>query len=181
MLLDGWLPRFDVSKRHSIAIPASPERVWEEVLRYDFSRSAVTRILMTLRGYGGRPSGGGETLSDRLQRFGFTLLGESPGEELVFGLVGKFWQPDGGLCPVTAAEFPSFAEPGFAKAAWNLRVRGSGLHLTHSELSTETRVLCLGESAHRKFVLYWRLVEPFSGAIRWSLLRGVRRAAMLPP
>ena len=177
MLLDRWLPDFDVSKRHAIEIAALPERVWDELLRYDFSRSTVTRVLMTLRGYGGRPSGGGGSLSDRLQRFGFTLLEESPGEELVFGLVGKFWQLDGGLRPTTAAEFSSFAEPGFAKAAWNLKL-GSGLHLPHCELSTETRVLCLGPSARRKFLLYWRLVEPFSGAIRRSLLRGVRRAAI---
>lgn len=46
-----------------------------------------------------------------------------------------------------------------------------------TRLSTETRVLCFGDAARRKFLLYWRVVEPFSGVIRWSLLRGVRRAA----
>jgi hypothetical protein len=49
--------------------------------------------------------------------------------------------------------------------------------LPHCELSTETRVACYGNAARRKFLLYWRVVEPFSGLIRWSLLRGVRRAA----
>ena len=37
----------------------------------------------------------------------------------------------------------------------------------------ETRVTCYGDSARRKFLLYWRVVELFSGLIRWSLLRGV--------
>ena len=181
MLLDRFLPDPDVSKRHSIVIPAPRERVFDALLRYDFERSLVSRGLMGLRGYGGRvrraagrPAG---SLPERLVRFGFTLLGETPGEEIVFGLVGRFWRLDGGLRGVSAAEFESFSEPGFAKAAWNLYV-GSGLHSPHCELSTETRVACFGEAARRKFLLYWRLIEPFSGSIRRSLLSGVRRLAL---
>ncbi|HEY6066110.1 MAG TPA: hypothetical protein VIY96_08125 [Thermoanaerobaculia bacterium] len=189
VLLDRWLPEFDVSKRHAIEIPAHPERVYREVLRYDFGGSVMTTVLMGLRGYGFRRhrthSAEGATLAERLERFAFTLLEEKPGEERVFGLVGKFWRPDGGLRRLSREEFAAFAEPGFAKAAWNLRVGsglhlphgGSGLHLPHCDLSTETRVLCLGENARRKFLIYWRVVEPFSGVIRWSLLRRIRRAA----
>jgi hypothetical protein len=194
VLLDRFLPEYDVSKRHSIEIPAPRERVFEALSRYDLGSSLVTRALLRLRGYGWRrrraAEGQAASLSERLVRFGFTLLAETPGEELVFGLAGRFWRPDGGLRPVPAAEFESFTEPGFAKAAWNLRVgnllgsglhlphAGSGLHLPHCELSTETRVLCFGEATRRKFLVYWRLIEPFSGAIRWSLLRGVRRRAL---
>jgi hypothetical protein len=189
VLLDRYLPLFDVSRRHAIEIRAPRERVFEALVRYDFGRSLATRALMGLRGYGSRirRTPRGKSLVETLQAFGFTLLAEEAGEELVFGLVGRFWRLDGGLRSTSAAEFESFAEPGFAKAAWNLRVRkgsglhlphrGSGLHLPHCELSTETRVLCFGEEARRKFLRYWRIVEPFSGAIRISLLRGVRRAA----
>lgn len=180
MLLDAWLPEFDVSKRHAIRITAPAERIWRELLRYDFGDSIVTAVLMGLRGYGFRRrragASQGSSLKERLERFAFTLLDEKPGEELVFGLVGKFWRPDGGLRRLSREEFAAFSEPGFAKAAWNLRV-GSGLHLPHCELSTETRVLCLGKSARRKFLFYWRFVEPLSGLIRWSLLKGIRRAA----
>jgi hypothetical protein len=190
VLLDRFLPEYDVSKRHSIEIDAPPDRVFDALERYDFGSSFLTGALLGLRGYGWRHRRAGEgeaaPLSERLVRFGFTLLGETPGEELVFGLVGRFWRLDGGLRPISAAEFESFTEPGFAKAAWNLRVGsglhlphgGSGLHLPHCELSTETRVVCFGEATRRKFLFYWRLIEPFSGAIRWSLLRGVRRAAL---
>jgi hypothetical protein len=191
VLLDAVLPEFDVSKRHRIQIRASPQRVFEEVLRYDFGRSRVTGVLMALRGYGGRIRRAARsepgTLPESLARFGFVPLAAAPGEELVFGLVGQFWRPSGGLRSVSAAEFAAFREPGFAKAAWNLRIgggsglhlphQGSGLHLPHCELSTETRVVCYGDSTRRRFLLYWRVVEPFSGLIRWSLLRGVRRAA----
>jgi hypothetical protein len=190
VLLDSWLPEFDVSKRHSIEIAAPRERVYEELLRYDLGGSAVTGLLMGLRGYGFRLKRARKSdrplLPERLQRFGFTRLDERAGEELVFGLIGKFWRLDGGRKHVSAAEFIAFRESGFAKAAWNLRVGsglhlphgGSGLHLPHCELTTETRVLCFGTEARRKFLRYWRVVEPFSGAIRRSLLSGVRGAAI---
>jgi hypothetical protein len=177
VLLDRRLPEFDVSKRHSIRIRAPRERVFEELSRYDFGRSLSTRVLMALRGYGSRTHGveRGGTLPETLARFGFTPLGEEPGRELVFGLVGRFWRLKGDLRTVAAADFGAFREPGFAKAAWNLLVEEHEPGV--SRLSTETRVLCFGDAARRKFLLYWRVVEPFSGVIRWSLLRGVRRAA----
>jgi hypothetical protein len=179
VLLDTWLPEFDVSKRHAISIPAPAPRVYSELLRYDFGESFVTALLMGLRGYGFRwkrtRQAEVSSLSEQLERFAFTLLGEKPGEELVFGLVGRFWRPDGGLRRLSREEFAAFREPGFAKAAWNLHVEpGPG---STSELSTETRVLCFGKSARGKFLVYWRMVEPFSGLIRRSLLRGILRAA----
>lgn len=179
MLLDRWLPEFDVSRRYATRIRASRERVFEEILRYDFKSSLSTRVLMALRGYGRRARRArGErivTLPESLARFGFTPLDEEPGRELVFGLVGRFWQPKGDLCTVSAADFAGFQQPGFAKAAWNILIEEDGPGVTR--LSTETRVLCIGAVARRKFLLYWRVVEPFSGVIRWSLLRGVRRAS----
>jgi hypothetical protein len=179
VLLDTWLPEFDVSKRHAISIPAPAPRVYSELMRYDFGDSFVTALLMGLRGYGFRWKRTrltkASSLSEQLERFAFTLLEEKPGEELVFGLVGKFWRSGGGLRRLSREEFVAFHEPGFAKAAWNLRVGpGPG---TASDLSTETRVLCLGKSARWKFLVYWRVVEPFSGLIRRSLLRGISRAA----
>lgn len=181
MLLDSWLPEFDVAKRHAIGIRAGRDRVFEELLRYDFRHSRSTRILMALRGYGRRTrrtAGRRATLPDSLVRFGFTPLGEDPGRELVFGLVGRFWRPKGDLRSVPAGDFAGFQEPGYAKAAWNLLLEEEAPGVIR--LSTETRVQCLGDAARRKFLLYWRVVEPFSGMIRWSLLREVRRAAETP-
>jgi hypothetical protein len=178
VLLDTWLPEFDVSKRHAISIPAPAPRVYPELLRYDFGDSFVTALLMGLRGYGFRWKRTRQaqvlSLREQLERFAFTLLEEKPGEELVFGLVGKFWRPDGGLRRLSREDFAAFREPGYAKAAWNLRVEAGP---DASVLSTETRVLCFGKSARRKFLVYWRVVEPFSGLIRMSLLRGILRAA----
>jgi hypothetical protein len=52
--------------------------------------------------------------------------------------------------------------------------------LPHCELSTETRVVCFGEATRRRFLLYWRLIEPFSGLIRLSLLRGAKKNSLTP-
>ncbi len=145
---------------------------------YDFRKSRTAQILMAIRGYGrrvvrpDRPEG----LVHSLERSGFVPLGEVPGRELVFGLVGKFWTPSGGVRPVSAADFADFREDGFAKAAWNVSVEP--VSPSASILSTETRVVCFGKAASRRFRLYWGTIEIFSGLIRLSMLRGIRRHAL---
>jgi hypothetical protein len=133
---------------------------------------------MALRGYGFRVvrSAGAGSLADRLERFGFVKLEEIPGREIVFGLAGRFWRPDGGLRRLTREQFLAFAEEGSVKAAWNLQVLRT--EESGTALSTETRVLCFGTAARRKFRVYWSLIEPFSGLTRLQLLRGIRREAL---
>jgi len=103
-------------------------------------------------------------------------VAEDPGRELVFGIAGRFWRPDGGLRKIPNRDaFVAFVEDGFAKGAWNLRIEpvdGGACDLT-----TETRVQCFGAAARRKFRLYWSLIGPFSGMIRRALLRDIRRRA----
>jgi len=172
------LPEFDVSSHHEIEISVSRERAWEALLAHDLAGSTASKLLLALRGYGLRARRGnaGGTIADRLERFGFTKLAEVPGEELVFGLAGRFWRFDGGLERLAGPEdFRAFAKDGRVKTAWNLRVFDAGPG--KSRLTTETRVLCFGSSARRRFRLYWALIAPFSGAIRMGLLRGIRRRA----
>lgn len=94
----------------------------------------------------------------------------------MFGLAGRFWRPDGDLRRIVdRAAFEAFAEDGCVKAAWNLAIaseRAGGC-----ELTTETRIQSFGAAARRRFRLYWFFVRPFSGALRRSLLRGVKRQA----
>lgn len=142
--------------------------------------SPLAKVLLGLRGYGRRVSvSGSGTFPDRLQRFGFTTLDEIPVQELVFGLAGRFWRPDGALVRIAdRAAFLAFAEDGRVKVAWNVRVEDAGGGQT--ELSTETRIQYFGAAARRKFRLYWAVVGPFSDLLRRSLLRGIRHAAEAP-
>jgi hypothetical protein len=167
-----------VSKAYRIAVAAPADAVFRAIETYDLRDSATARFLMTLRGYGRRvrrpavPVG----LVASLAGSGFVALGGRPGRELAFGLVGKFWTPSGGLLPVAAADFEAFRGDGYAKAAWNIAVTpvGEGTSI----LSTETRVLCCGDRARRRFRIYWGTIELFSGAIRMAMLRGIRRKAL---
>ena len=59
--------------------------------------------------------------------------------------------------------------------AWNLAL--DEVHAGSCEVSTETRIVCLGASARRKFRTYWFFVGPFSGMLRRALLRSVADAA----
>ncbi len=53
------------------------------------------------------------------ENFRFVLLGERPDEELLLGLVGKFWTPAGELLRLAREEFTGFNKRGYAKAARN--------------------------------------------------------------
>jgi hypothetical protein len=151
--------------------------VWHALLEADLAASPLSKLLLALRGYGRRARRATATsLPVRIERFGFARLDEDPGRELVFGLAGRFWRPDGDLRRIAGRDaFLAFSEEGSVKAAWNLAIAdaaGSGC-----ELTTETRVRYFGASARRRFRIYWFLIRPFSGALRRSLLRDVRRRA----
>jgi hypothetical protein len=130
-----------------------------------------------VRGYGRRAfSANAGTLPVRLERFGFTPLREVPGRELVFGLAGRFWRPDGDLRRIPDEQaFEAFTEQGCVKAAWNLAIDEASAD--SCEVSTETRIAYFGASARRKFRAYWFFVGPFSGILRRALLRGIARRA----
>jgi len=102
---------------------------------------------------------------------GFILLGENPGEEILLGLVGRFWTPSGGIRGLDVDAFRRFTDPGFAKTIWNFYLSGSA---GQTVLTTETRIVCLDDSSRRKFKIYWTLVKPFSGLIRKEILKVIK-------
>jgi hypothetical protein len=185
-LLDAWMPAWDEVERHSTVVRAPAERVYATARKLDVGRSPVIRSLLALRSLPsllsrrresgrGEPRGGGSGMSlDRLVASGFVVLDERPSEELLLGLVGRFWTADGGCVRVTPDEFRAFDRPGYARAAWNfsLAPEPGGVRL-----ATETRVLCTDDEARRSFRRYWRFIGPFSGLIRREMLRALRLAA----
>src|SRR5689334_10207806 len=101
MLIDEWMPAWDAAERHETRIRATRERVWQAGRALDLGASPVIRALFALRSLpavlfsrGRAPRALGSTM-DGLLRNGFVLLGERPGEELLLGLAGRFWRPNG--------------------------------------------------------------------------------------
>lgn len=181
MLIDKCLPNYDVVERHRILVNAAPGVVYDAARNLDLSDSRIVRALFRMREIPGwcrsrssRTGRLGLTLQD-LTASGFVILGERPGDEIVLGLVGRFWTARGGIKHVDAEGFGTFSSPGYAKAAWNFSLRKTSDAVT--ELATETRVLCLDDSSRRRFKLYWTLIAPFSGLIRMEALRSIKRAA----
>ena len=164
MLIDRFLPRWDVREHHEIKIQTAPEEAFQAIKNLDLGRSRVIRMLFAARGLPGNKSMTLETLT----AVGFVVLGEDPPTEIVLGLLGKFWRMRGGLRKVDAEDFVSFVDPGFVKAAWNFWVEPAD---GGSSVSTETRVLATDASAQRSFRLYWFLVGSFSALIRREALR----------
>jgi hypothetical protein len=178
LMLEDILPHHDVHEVHSTAIAASPEAVLDAVHEVT-AREVPLMVFLTLLRAGPRARrlAGGRTILAQFERAGFVPLREGP-DGLVYGGVGRFWTPSGGLRRLDAAEFDAFEEPGYAKAAFSFVLEPRG---ERTLLTTETRVRCTDERARRSFKLYWRLISLGSAAIRIAWLRAIRRRAERAP
>ena len=179
MLIDEFMPSFDVAERHGIVVRAPAERAYAAIRSVDLSRSLLIRSLFALRGFpvmfaGRREARRRLTLDDFL-RSGFVVLAEEPGAEIVLGLIGRFWRPTGGLLLFAPEEFTGFRRPGYAKAVWNFRVEPVGEGRVR--VATQTRVQTTDQDSCRSFLRYWRVIGPFSGLVRREMLRLVRSVA----
>jgi hypothetical protein len=179
MLIDEFMPSYDVVERHEALINAPPTRVYAALRTTDFARARVVKLLLALRAL---PSWLLESKTPRrklsrkvtLDTFltsGFVLLSEAEGEEIVLGLVGRFWTPTGRLEKTDPVSFRQESRAGLARAAWNFTLEPveSG-----TRVFTETRVKCTDSSSRARFLSYWVFVRPFSGLIRRCMLRELR-------
>jgi hypothetical protein len=180
MLIDDFMPNFDVSERHHTLVLAPSERAYQAARSVDLARSRVVRALFAARGIPlmirrrRRPAPASMNLDD-LVNAGFVWLGEDPGREFVLGVIGTFWRPTGGVSRIEASEFAAFDHPGRAKAAWNFRVVPDGDD--RSFVTTETRVRVPDDESRRKFLLYWAAIGPFSAAVRRQALALIKAEA----
>ena len=179
MLIDEFLPDFDVVEHHGIDIDAPVDEAFRAVKELDLARSPVVLALLFARGlphlFTGAVKPKRQLRLDDIIESGFVVLGEKPDRELVLGIVGKFWQLSSGVHRIEPDEFIAFDEPGYSKAVWNLFVTeraGGG-----STVVTETRVVSTDAEARRNFGWYWRLIGPFSALIRRIVLGQIKRGA----
>ena len=174
MILDSHLPHSHASERHERRVIASPAATLAAARAFTPREVPLSVVLVALRT--GRLSRSlDRPLLEGFERAGFVLLDEAA-DEVAYGVVGRFWTPTGGVVRVSAEEFASFAEPGYARAAFNFRVERDprpGATL----LSTETRILAADEAARRSFLRYWRVIHPGSALIRRVWLRAIARRA----
>jgi hypothetical protein len=173
--LDDFLPVYEFSERHWVAIDAPAQRIDAALRQVSIADIPLARALWFVRRLG-HPYG------DSAKPF---VGGELPGvvlenvaeDGIVLGLTGQFWRVLGGepdpARPLTPDDFLAYARPDVCKAVIDFRVGPSSL-------STETRVHVADPRARRSFRRYWLVVRPFSGLIRILLLRAACRRAEAP-
>jgi hypothetical protein len=170
--LDDFLPVYEFSERHRVAIAAPAERIDEAVRTVSLAEIPIARALWFLRRLGRRYGDVRRPFVDgALERS--VVLDDVPGEGVVLGLTGQFWRLRGGARetgPSNVEEFLAYARPDACKAVIDFRI-GPSL------LSTETRVHVADPAARRKFRRYWIVIRPFSGLIRILFLRAARQRA----
>jgi len=179
MLIEKYLPRFDVRARHTARINAAPQRTYAALRSIDLGRSPLIRCLFWMRTIPSRHRRAARTDMPHYRTFlesalaqGWVLLEEIPGRELVMGTVTQPWRPVVKFVPIPATEFCGFAEPGFAKITWSIRVDE---HAGSSLVTLETRVLTTDAMSHRHFRRYWLIFSPFIKLIRRLILGLLKR------
>jgi hypothetical protein len=153
--LDAFLPAYDFSTRHAVAVAVDPVRADRALREVTFKEVPLVRALLVARGLGLR-RGEDTVLGAMVPRA--TVLEDVPGEGVVLTLSGQFWRLRG-----RGPEAPATAVIDFRA------LPGS--------LATETRVHVPDPVSRRKFGRYWRIVRPFSGLIRLVVLRAAKRRA----
>lgn len=139
MLIDEFLPRYDVVARHRIVVRATADDAFAAVLDTDFGDSGLLRALLFLRALPGALLGGASGLRAlrarprgpltlaTVQAAGFRLLATHAPQEIVLGVEGRFWTLSGGRCSPSAAAFRHTAPaPGTARGVWNFAVAPQG-------------------------------------------------------
>jgi len=172
MLVDDFLPEYDVSDAVANVVDADLATTWDALMEVDLIDVGRKRPLVGILGairilpdvvshilHGEPPQRRPEHLRLRditqlsLDKGGWVLLGERFRDEIALGLVGKFWRPVIEFATVPADRFREFAEPGFAKTIYALSVRSLGPHRTL--LSGTMRTATTDAQARKWFRRYW--------------------------
>ena len=174
MLLDDFLPVYDVSDSVAVVVHADVGATWRALMAVDLievgRRRPLVGVLGALRAlpdiathilHGESPPAAPAQL--RLHDLpahpaasgGWVLLGERPEQEIALGLVGRFWRPVIEYAQVTAADFRTFSTPGFARTIYALSV--TRIDDAQTLLSGTMRTAATSDDARRWFRRYWTL------------------------
>ncbi|KUJ54570.1 hypothetical protein ACZ90_66350 [Streptomyces albus subsp. albus] len=170
--LDRLLPAYDFRSHYRRRVAADPDTTWRAYRTLTAEELPTVRLLMRLRGLGRLRLRG--PLADA---FPVPLLSTGRYAE-VRGQAAKYWRARPAYAPLPGGDpeaFRDFREPGWAKAAIELRVVPDG---NGSVLTAETRVRCTDARSRAVFAPYWMFIKVGgAGLIRLEMLRAVARRA----
>ncbi|RBQ15960.1 hypothetical protein DP939_32075 [Spongiactinospora rosea] len=179
-VLESFIPRPLAGECHELHIRQRPEAVWQALNALSPADLPLVGVLMGIRSL---PAKGGAAFTNRspsmintMIRRGWFQLADEPQRYVVLGSISQFWrlrsEDHRRSCP--PERFRDYAVPGFAKSASVFEVIPAG---EGTLLRTETWVSADDADARRKMLAYWRLIRPFSGAIRRLMLHAIAKKA----
>ena len=179
MLLNRFMPEYDIVERHSIRIAASAGITFAAAQDMDLVQSPVVRAIIKAREWilgarnTERPVHTG--LVAQTRAMGWGLLDEVPGRELVMGAITQPWAANVVFRAIPPAFFARHGEPEHVKIAWTLRA--DAVDDATSVFRTETRAVACDDAARVKFRRYWRIFSPGIVLIRLAMLSSLKREA----
>jgi len=179
LLLDQFLPVYDVAERHHIRVDAPAETTFAAACEVDLLQSPIVRAIFKAREVilGSEPDTvvHPRGLHAWARSIGWGVLAEAPSRAVVMGAVTKPWEANVVFRALPPPVFAAFREPGYVKIAWT--IRADPITPLTSVFRTETRTIATDASARRTFRRYWSLLSPGIIVIRWLMLTPVRAEA----
>ena len=197
-LLNELMPVYDVAERHETLVRAAPDAVYSALREADMASGLVPRILLALRALPGAILSPRATHRERevaqaaqgtsavrlanFERHGFRVVAERAPEELVIGVLGRFWTATGRLDPgVSRDDFIAGPPRGWALAGWSFRV--IPLDASDGASNGDSRVVRSGRAAEVPRVLVarasWQRADtPGNAEVSASLRRSAHGSAL---
>ena len=177
--LDRAIPSYQFHEVHSIAVRATPERVYGAIKDVTPDEILFFHTLIAIRQLG-RPLPADVTslppnlpLFEIATRTTFVKLADT-GQELMSGTLVR--RPPGAERPRNPVDFLELrSRPGYALALMNFTVTPGDDGA--SIVTTETRVYATDPATRRGFGVYWRIIYPGSALMRRMWLRAIKQRA----
>ena len=168
---------------HAIEIKAPKERIFQAIRELNSSEVRLMRPLFALRGLPALLTGKkqfsheGLPILQGMQKEGFRVIQDQP-DQLVFGVMGKFWKLTGleSHIPEKVEEYHAAPPRGMAKAIGYFGCEPGASENSH-KLVHATWVYTPDPKVKRTFGTYWRIIYPGAYILRKSWLAAIKRKA----
>ncbi len=183
LLMDSMMPDFDIALAEHAVVQSDTATTFATTRDINLLtvHSPVLDLFIWLRTVPARIVGRHPTtpttpkIGENMALPGWGYLGQTPGHEIVFGAVGRFWQSVIQWRDTAATDFTDFAEPGWGKIAADFSVRTYGA--STSLLCYECRFLTTDPGSRVRFGRHRWLIRPFVRHIMRTTLRQIKANA----
>jgi hypothetical protein len=158
-MIDAHAPTFDVTTSHVVAVDASPDAVLAGLDSLELAPPVARTIEML---------GSAHRLA-----LAPSPLAPSRGPERIYGLA---WRVGGGAAEhIPARALGGFAEPGYVKVIWDVRVKNDPDAGTY--VSTTTRFVATDDAARERLRGAWRVLGPMAADLAKRTLASIKHVA----